>query len=201
VLLSAVLILLGVLSGLAAGWFLGDHSLHDWILSFAGAAELFGVLLIAAPELVPLLVRGMSATAMVWQRAMEHRKRIANRIRRMLHPPHDDHTYDDARTGSVHISGGGTVSTQSGPGESLEEKVEFLLRREQALQERLDVTAREVGDLPRKWQADMEATASGLRDGFATAIRELDERHIRARLAGIVLVVVGILLNTWGNLI
>jgi hypothetical protein len=48
--ISAALCGIGVITGFLAGWFIGSGSLHDWVLIYAGAAEFFGVLLIATPE-------------------------------------------------------------------------------------------------------------------------------------------------------
>jgi hypothetical protein len=103
-------------------------------------------------------------------------------------------------SGTASLSGTGSLSVSIGPGETLEEKVDFLLRREQGLQDRLTTIAGEVDQLPEKWGAEIEGAASDLRTEFDREIREVKERHIQARIFGLVLVVIGVLLNTWGNL-
>jgi hypothetical protein len=191
----------GVISGFLVGWFIGDGSLHDWVLIYAGAAEFFGVLLIAAPELAPLLLRAQVVVADGWRAAMIRRRDVVAAIRRRFRQPQPEPAYIDARSGTSSVSGGGSLSLSTGPGQTLEEKVDFLLRREQGLQEHLKTVVGEVGQLPEKWGAEIREAESDLRAEFNREIREVEERHIRARLLGLVLVVIGILLNTWGNLI
>jgi hypothetical protein len=86
-------------------------------------------------------------------------------------------------------------------GTSLEAKVDYLLKRDQEYQERLEGHDRALRDLPARWGADIREAAAELRQEHSEALDRLRERHLRARLLGIGLLVIGIALATWGNLI
>ena len=83
----------------------------------------------------------------------------------------------------------------------LEEKVAYLLRRDKAVQAELEDVRRDIAGLPERWLADIAREATSLRAEHAEELAKLRDRHLRARLLGIVLLVVGITLATWGNLV
>lgn len=196
---SIALLASALLSGFLVGWFLGDHTLREWLLSYAGSAEFFGVALVATPELVPIFAAASSAIASLWRRFKAWLRRVADAVRRRLGRPRA-HFISVSPAGSVATAGdlSARVSTSA---TTLEEKVEYLLRRDQDVQARLEGHDRALRDLPARWQADIGDTAATLRQEHAEALDRLRERHLRARLLGVGLLVIGIAVATWGNLI
>lgn len=83
---------------------------------------------------------------------------------------------------------------------SPEEKLDFLLRREQEVQASLERTHRTLEGHPKRWAADIAAAAADLRHEHGEGLAGLRNEHLGARLGGVVLLVVGLVLATWGNL-
>jgi hypothetical protein len=81
------------------------------------------------------------------------------------------------------------------------EKVAFLLRRDEETQERLADMHENLNDLPERWRADIEGTARTLRREQEQGLVELRDEHLTERLGGVVLLVVGLGMATWGNLL
>jgi hypothetical protein len=192
VLVSIGLPVLAVVVGALVGWLAGDHSCRHWILSFGGSFELFGLLLAAAPELVPILRAVGRRVASAWRKA-------ADFVRRVLRlPRHHRLVVSD----SVSVEGAGSLSASLSiaPGASLDEKVEFLLRRYNETEDRLDEIAKTLRQHPDDWQAAIDAATASLRTEQAEAIRALRGEHLRERLLGVAMLLLGLVLATWGNL-
>jgi hypothetical protein len=102
--------------------------------------------------------------------------------------------------GAIAAAGELSARVSVNPDATLDEKVDFLLRRDQDVQGHLEQHARQLRDLPKQWNADIAAASTELRTEHADALRELRESHLTARLLGVLLLVVGIALATWGNL-
>lgn len=79
---------LAAATSLLVGWLGGDGSLREWLLSCAGALELWGVLLVASPELVPILRRLRAALARSGSQAAKVGRRATNWVRRKMVPSH-----------------------------------------------------------------------------------------------------------------
>lgn len=198
--LSGALFGLAVLIGFLVSWYAGDHSAREWLVSFGGSAEVFGLLLVAAPELVPILQGIASAVLGGWRRIRDLMRRAERALRRLVHRPR------------AHVvSAGAGIATAGGLGASgrvsprrdatLEEKVEFLLRRDENVQDRLEEVNRSLESMPRRWRSDITETSETLRDEHTRALEQLRDRHLKARLMGVALLVVGIGLATAGNLV
>ena len=187
-------------TGFVVAWFGGDGTVSHWLLAYAGSLEFWGVLLVASPEIAPS--RRRLAVALVALRsqtkALAHR--AANRARRMLgRPPRPIEM-----SGTSVISGGGSMSVRGivglREGAPMEEKVEFLMGREEKTQHRLADLREQLDALPERWSDDIEATAGTLRREQREGLNELRDEHLTARLGGVVLLVAGLVLATWGNL-
>jgi hypothetical protein len=193
-----------LISGAIVGWSVGDHSKRDWLLSYAGSTELFGIVLLATPELVPLANSAASAMAAGFRRLWGAVRTLGRRIehigRRLLNRPRGPIVHTGAAVGRARVGGDLTVTRSVSEGASLEEKVAFLLERDQEVQVWIRQRELEIGRLPLSWREDIERASTALRDEQAKAIQALRETHLRARLLGIALLVVGVFLNTWGNL-
>jgi hypothetical protein len=199
--LLVALVLAAIGSAVVVGWFMGDHSLREWLLSFAGSAEFFGLVLVASPELVPRVMAAFSRIASGWMWLRTISRRGTDALRRVLGLPRRGKTVT-ASGALVAVSGfgaSGRVSIEEGA--SLERKVEYLLRRDQELQAQHKAIDSSLRGMPDRWRADIEAASAGLRDEHEAALQQLRDRHLRARLTGIAMLALGVALATWGNLI
>jgi hypothetical protein len=195
-----VLLVLAVVVGLLVGSYAGDHSLREWLLSFGGSAEAFGLLLVAAPELVPILQSIGSAVVGSWLRMKALLRKAERAVRRLLHRP----------SGQV-VSAGGALATAAGmsargrvgpkEGATLEEKVEYLLRRDEDVQDRLEEVHHSLESMPARWRADISEASETLRSEHTRALEQMRDRHLKARLLGVALLLIGIGLATAGNLV
>lgn len=186
--------------GTLVGWLVGDHSTREWVLSYGGSAELFGVLLIAAPELVPILHGAGSAVASAWTCARETARNAADTVRRWVGRPRN-RTIRMGGTATVSATGSVSARVTVSAGTTLEDRVAFLLRREQEMQGRLEEITTTLNRHPEDWRGDIEAASEALRGEQADALRELRAEHLRERLLGLGLLLLGVVLATWGNLV
>jgi hypothetical protein len=186
-------------AGFLVGWFLGNHSRHDWLLSYAGICELFGVLLVAAPELVPIL-RGIgSAIATGWRHVCALLRSAIQVIRRRLGGPRHQVVSVEAAD-SVAASGSVSAVVSVDPTATVEAQVAFLLRRDQAVQGQLNTMAETLERLPDRWRTDIHAATADLRAEQSEGLEQLRRQHLRVRLLGVGLLAVGVALGTAGNL-
>lgn len=183
------------------GWLGGNGSLRHWLLACGGSLEFWGVLLVASPEIAPSLRRLAVALAAVRSQTKALAHRAANRARRMLgRPPRPiEMSGTSVASGGGRTRGRGTVGLREGA--SLKEKVEYLIEREQKTQERLADLREDLEALPERWRDDMEATAGTLRREQSEGLDALRDEHLTARVGGVVLLVSGLVLATWGNLL
>jgi hypothetical protein len=182
------------------GWLGGNGSFRHWLLACAGSLEFWGVLLVASPEISPFLRRLAVALAALRSQTKALAHRAANRARRMLgRPPRPiEMSGTSVMSGGGNMRGRGIVGLREGA--PMEEKVEFLMRREEETQERLGDLQEGLDALPERWSDDIEATAGTLRREQREGLDELRDEHLTARVGGVVLLVVGLVLATWGNL-
>jgi len=102
---------------------------------------------------------------------------------------------------SAEVSESARVSVSVRQGATPDDKIEFLLRRDEETQSRLADLKEALNDLPRRWRADMEATAGTVRREQQEGLAKLRDQHLKARLGGVALLVIGLGLATWGNLL
>lgn len=181
------------------GWLADADSLRRWLLSVAGALELWGVLLVASPELAPYLRRLRGALVALPERTQALVRRATDWVRAKMGRPRVV-----SLSGTATASAGGRA-TGSGyksvrEGATDEEKFAFLLEQAKETQLRLDDLQQQVNDLPERWRGDIEGAAGTLRQEQQQGLAALRNEHLTARLGGVVLLVVGLALATWGNL-
>jgi len=128
-------------------------------------------------------------------------RRTVDGVARLLNRPRSQTVY--AKTGGVaataSVSGSGRVSFN--PAATAEEKIDYLLRRDQELQDWQEAMMLDVRALPKRWGADIEAALNVIRSENERAVSALRDRHLNLRLIGVGFLVAGIVLATWGNLI
>lgn len=182
------------------GWFGGDGTPRDWLLACGGSLEFWGVLLVASPELAPSLRRLGAALVAARSHTKALARRAANKARRMLRLP----PRPIEMSGTVNVSGELALSSRGIVGvpeeASMEEKVAFLIQREEVTQKRMAELQETLNGLPERWRDDIEVTAGKLRHEQREGLDELRDEHLAARLGGVVLLVAGLVLATWGNL-
>jgi hypothetical protein len=198
--LTPALVVVAALVGLLVGWYATDHTAQGWLYAFGGSAEFFGLVLVASPELVPIAEAVASSVRRAWRRFKPVLQRVENVVRRLLKRPRAH--YVNVEPGGIRVTGGGVTGRVSpGADKTLEEKVEYLLRRDQETQAQFDQVERTVSGLPVQWRADIQQASEALRGEQAQALAELRDRHMRARVAGVLLLAVGVCLATAGNLV
>jgi hypothetical protein len=150
---TAALLVLAVVVGLLIGWFAGDHTAQDWVYAFSGSFEGIGLLLVAAPEVVTALRRFGAWVAAMWRKFLPYLAKVEHLARRLFRRPR--HVVVHAGAASV-VASGGNVTARVLPGEdkTLEEKVEYLLRRDQDMQARADSIELRMGGLASAWRRD-----------------------------------------------
>jgi hypothetical protein len=187
-------------TGFVVAWFGGDGSVSHWLLAYAGSLEFWGVLLVASPELAPYLRRLAAGFASLRSHTKVLAHRASARARRIL----GLRPRPIVMSGTSAVSGGGAMRGRGIVGlseeASLEEKVDFLMRREEETQHRLADLQEEQDALPARWRDDIEAKAGTLRREQREGLDELRDEHLTARVGGVVLLVAGLFLATWGNL-
>jgi hypothetical protein len=94
--------------------------------------------------------------------------------------------------GEVNTAAEITARRVRGPGTTVEDNLRYLLELAQESQERLSKLEQDVADLPRRWGRDVERIGRELRAELDHAIAGSEERHIGIRLAGVVLLLVGV---------
>jgi hypothetical protein len=190
-----------VVVGVLIAWYATDHGARGWLYAFGGSAEFFGLLLVAAPELVPIL-QSIGATAVGgWRSLRALQREAAARLLRLLGRPPRQHVVVGAggATARGSVSGSGRVSHS--PGATLEGKVDYLLRRDQQVQDALERLHLSLEAMPGRWEAAIGEASETLRAEHSRALVQLRERHLQPRLLGILLLAVGVALATAGNLV
>lgn len=150
--------------------------------------ELVGLALVGASDYVPLartighvVGRSLKRSAVsAWWRVA----RLFGRRRTI---------YASVSPGGVTISGGHITGIVS-PGENatLEQKVEFLLRRSVEWQEALQDIERRLGELPAAWRSDIATARTELEARFERRLTETQERYLLARRIGLVCLLAGV---------
>ncbi len=165
------------------------------ILFVGGAiSEFAGIVMIAFPDLLPG-TRRLSA----W---LERRARIvANRIRRLLGLPPRRHEVAGSAslTGSGRVRGSGVVGI--GLGATIEQKVDFLLRRDQASQEAVNRLARRMEDLEERLARDLEGLCEQMEGHVERKLTIAAEQYRALRVAGTAALAFGLVCVTTANFV
>jgi hypothetical protein len=155
--------------------------------------EMLGIILVATPDLVPGAVRLAH-----WMRV--HWRPTENQIRRLLGLPLRSIVHTVGMAGTIELAGRISAIKSTGAA-TIEEKVEFLLRRDQEAQ-------RDVNDLRGRVE-DLEAETSRklgeLRDELMTRVADArtaaQADYRTARIGGTITLAIGLALTTIGNFV
>ncbi len=178
----------------------GNGSGKHWLFSVAGSLEFWGVVLVASPELDPYRRRLGTGLAALSRRTNALVRRAIDWVRVTIGRPRTQVVSLEG-IDSAEMSETARLSVSVDERASTEEKVAFLLRRDEETQERLADLDEKLNDLPERWRGDIEAAAGTLRQEQERGLVELRGEHLTARLGGVVFLVVGLGVATWGNLL
>lgn len=171
----------------------GQTTTRGWLATLAAAFELWGVALVASPELRPIAER---AAAAAWKALRTIGQSIWTRMRQLL---------GIRRTHTIHLGAALELSAAMGAEvrrgrqppsteATLEEKVAYLLAQEER-------HLKLINDLENRLRKDMDAmreelegTATQLREHTSVSVREAAEAELRMRLLGVAFVIAGIVL-------
>lgn len=186
--------------GTLVAWLAADGT-AEWMLTFAGSAEFFGVLLVAAPELGPYVERASAAAGRARDAAQERGRRLVATIRRRLGRTQTVITHGIGSAEAIGTGNRVTANVSVLWESTIEDKLRYLLGRDQHVRKQLQEHAEQLAVLPAQWQIDIARAAGELHDEQDQALKRLAEAHLGPRLLGIVLLLAGIVLATWGNLL
>ncbi len=177
-------------------------SLRVWFLALGAVEELMGIILVASPELFP---RATRSGARLRQASLASVGRLIAWIRdlprRLLRRPLPPHVVYGGGALSAEGAGGASVRTAPPAGATLAERVAWLLNRLNEVQDSLDEITDRLREMPKEWRADMRRDLDELRQELRALVQETAESHIEFRLAGIALLVIGLVISTAGNLV
>jgi hypothetical protein len=167
--------------------------MRGWFATGAATTEIWGVLLIASPELRPIVERSATKVGLQIKRLgrfLSYGTRHLLRLR----------TKQRVDIGSgVSAIAALNVDVQRGfnppsPDADLEKKVAYLLRQDERWWKLFNTienqTRRQIDEL----RGELDGTASTLREHTVSAVRAVAEAELSMRLLGIVFVVIGLAL-------
>jgi hypothetical protein len=162
------------------------------VLLVVGASmELAGIVLVGSPDLFPQAQRVSE-----WLRLRG--QRIYERVRRVLgRPVHQTVTGSAGLATAVGLSGRGIVSVAADA--SLEDKVAFLLRRDEQTQGRLADLAESVSALRDETATTLSQERTRMEMHVAHSLREAHEAYLPLRLLGVLLLTLGLGCTTAAN--
>ena len=176
-----------------------EPSTAAWLITLGVVNELYGVLLVAAPELEPYARRLARWLADVLH-SMIHR--LWHRVGRLL-----------GLLGPKVVTVGGVASTRAvgslrasvvrgpPPGASDRDVIWWLVAQIKKAQERLNELEGRLDELPNEWRRDISTIRSELEQVSMQLVREEADRRIELRLIGVGFIVVGIGLTWLGSVI
>jgi hypothetical protein len=160
-----------------------------------GILEFAGICLVAAPELTPRLARvwaQVGATVAGWWRLVgEHVFRLKRE------PVH--------HFGSSTVSGKGSASARGfavvGEDTSIERQLEFLREFVERTEQRFGQIEDRVGGLAKEWNTDIETARREIESTIEQRVEEIRDAHIRLRLIGIGLLLLGVPILALANVV
>jgi hypothetical protein len=155
--------------------------------------ELGGILLVAWPDFLPYAARASRALHALAER-------LGDRLRRLLRRPRHKVVHVGAggavaATGS--ISGVVSVSNQG----SLEDRVEFLLRREEATQQKLNAHDERLRAIEENVPERLDELRAETEEHVANELSAAESRYRPLRFVGALLLAAGLGLTTAGNFV
>jgi CHASE3 domain sensor protein len=82
-----------------------------------------------------------------------------------------------------------------------EEKVEYLLNRDQEVQKRFDHIDERIAGFDTKLSSEVETAVQELRAFMEERLQRAADAYINLRLTGVLILIVGVVLNVTGSLL
>lgn len=183
-----------------AYFFAGDTTPGGWCATFAAGLELSGVLLVASPELRPIVERLGRATA---SEVRSWPRRLRDVLRRLLHRPREHR-----------ITLGGAVETDSALGLEVkrgllpapareapqDQQVEYLLRVTEQIKRSLGTVENDLRRAIEEVRGEIQRTAIDLTEQTTDAVHQLAQSELRMRLFGVACITAGLMLSYAANI-
>jgi hypothetical protein len=163
-------------------------------LYIAGAfIELVGIILVGSPDLFPQARRVSGWIGLGY-------RRVTNRFWRLIGRPRSK-AVPLGPVGEVSMSGslsGVKVMTSVG---TVEQKVEFLLRRDEEAQHHVNELRERIKVLEGDVESGLETARAEMKDHVARALQTAHEAYLPLRIVGVIALAVGLGLVTAGNFV
>jgi hypothetical protein len=175
-----------------------ESSTRTWFVALGAANELIGVLMIASPELLPLVAALARVMATRTRAAMVGLRRI---VRRLFHRTHRVSAQLTIGT-DIGTSVEDALVTRKLPGDATsEELIAWLLAEHQRQDDRIVALETRQAAMPSEWKREIAEVKRAAEEHAQTLVRSLADRHLSLRLLGLGYVVLGVILSTVGNLV
>jgi|SRR5579862_9859735 len=168
-----------------------EPSRRVWFIVMGAANELLGVLMIASPELLPIIA---SLLARLYAQLRRFARWLGWHMRRIFHWPRahfDNVTAGITATGSLQARVGRVAPT------TLQDVIRWVTRHDQELQDHQE----RLNSMPDEWKMDIDKRAEQTEKLARALVKGLADRNLELRLLGVAFVVLGIFLSTAGNLV
>jgi hypothetical protein len=175
-----------------------QSSTRTWFVTLGAANELIGVLMIASPELLPLMAAVLGWIVNRTRAAALTLREIA---RKLFHRPHSVTVH-----GASSLDLAGSLETgfaKRTPSEdaTTDELIAWLLIEYQRQDERIVALEKRQSEMPSEWKREIAKAKDAAQEHAQTLVRGLAGRHLSLRLLGLGFVVLGLPLSTVGNLV
>jgi hypothetical protein len=164
------------------------------LLVFGVLAEFAGIVLLGFPDFLPGALR---LSAWLGRRG----RRVLNRVRRLIGLPSLTTHVSIAAAGEYNLAGNVAALVVSREEGTLEEKVDFLLRRDQDAQRRLNDLEHRLNDLEGESPRRLEELRTAMEEHVARELSAALEAYRPLRIAGTVALFVGLACVTTATLL
>jgi chromosome segregation ATPase len=163
-------------------------------LLIGGASfEFLGIILIAFPDISPYL-RQFSRRLLTLTRA------LLDRIHRLLGRP-KDLRIEVHSAAELNLAGGVSLMKSASGTATLEEKVEFLLKRDQEAQRDVNALRERIEDFERESPKRLDESRREIETRFERELKAAPEEYRLLRILGVIALVVGLGCATYANFI
>jgi hypothetical protein len=156
--------------------------------------ELVGIVLIAAPDLIPGAARLSQWAAKRW-------RTIENRVRRLFGLPPRAIVYEVGAAGEMGTAGSALAIHSISGDQSVEAKVEFLLRRDQEQQEAIGRLGQRITEVAKESESHIADLRDELHRHVSSELAATAEKYRAVRIMGAVALAVGLGLTTSANFV
>ena len=173
-----------------------------WLILVGGTLESVGVVLVASPELKSAATAIRDRTKRIRDRTRAGAGWLSTNARRLLRRrPRAGEVAIGGPISSGSFSAEASVHTRPSPDSSDEQVIAFLLKKHGEHVGRFARIEAELESQPERWRQDIEKARSELSAETRKEVERVRDSHIKLRISGVVILLVGILLVTAGNLV